>query len=454
MTPSLHARLLIAATLVLTAFLGLTGLALDRAFQASAQTAVRDRLQGYVYVLLAAADIGPDGVLELPVTLPDARFSTPASGLYAEVTANRGPMRWRSRSAIGLAAPLPTQLPPGQWRFLRIRSAAGEPLFALGFGVSWEGGHGARDYTFAVAENLAGFRAQVARFRRSLWGWLAAAAAVLLAAQGAILHWGLAPLRRVTRDLAAIEEGRRERLEGRYPRELRGLTGNLNSLIAGERRQRARYRDALADLAHSLKTPLAVLRGALSGAGTSAEERRASALEAAARMNQIIDYQLQRAAASGRSTLMAPVDVARAARRVAGGLAKVYQDKGVSWDVYIDDGVCFYGDEGDLMELLGNLADNAFKWCRQRVQIRAQALLPTSGRRAGLRLRIEDDGPGIAAEAHARVLQRGERADSAVGGQGIGLAVVADIVRAYDGRLELGASALGGAAVEVTLPAA
>ncbi len=453
MTLSLHARLLVAASLVLTAFLGLTGLSLDRAFRASAETAVHDRLQGYVYVLLAAADLGPNGVLQLPDALPDARFSTPASGLYAEVTANHGTMRWRSHSALGVTAPFPDDLAPGRWRFERIRTATGEPLFALGFGVSWEGGGGARDYTFAVAEDLSGFHAQIGRFRRSLWGWLAAAAAVLLAAQGAILHWGLAPLRRVTRDLAAMEDGRRDRLEGRYPRELRGLTENLNSLIAGERSQRARYRDALADLAHSLKTPLAVLRGALAEPGRSAQELRGAVTDAAGRMNQIIDYQLQRAAASGRSTLMAPVDVARAAQRIAGSIAKVYRDKGVSWDARIAEGVCFYGDEEDLMELLGNLVDNAFKWCRGQVTIRAEAVPAGAGRRPGLHLIVEDDGPGIAAEQRERVLQRGGRADPGASGQGIGLAVVADIVSAYGGRLDLRRAALGGTAVEVTLPA-
>ncbi|HQU15858.1 MAG: hypothetical protein B7Z66_03185 [Chromatiales bacterium 21-64-14] len=454
MTLSLHSRLLVAASLVLTAFLGLTGLTLDRALRASAEAGVHDRLQGYVYALLAAADLGPNGVLHLPDSLPEARFSTPASGLYAEVGANRGNMRWRSPSALGLDASFPADLPAGAWRFQQVRTRDGTPLFALSFGVSWEGSsNAARSYTFTVAEDLGGFNAQVSRFRRSLWGWLAAAAAVLLAVQGTILRWSLSPLRRVALDLTAMESGLRNRLEGDYPRELRGLTENLNSLIHSERAQRARYRDALADLAHSLKTPLAVLRGSL-GASATAEELRNTMQEQLGRMNQIVDYQLQRASASGHSTLVAPVSVAQAAERVAATLSKVYRDKGVICSLKVEDGACFYGDEGDLLELLGNLADNAFKWSRGRVEIRATALREPPAARAGLRLAIDDDGPGIPEDQAERVLERGARAGAGTEGQGIGLAVVRDIVQAYRGTLTIRRGPLGGAQVEVRLPAA
>ncbi len=452
---SLHARLLAAASLVLTAFLGLTGWALDQAFRASAETAAHDRLKGHIYALLAATDLEAGGFLDIPDTLPEARFSNPDSGLYAQVVSRDRTFQWRSTSMLGFAIPFRLKVQPGAFRFDTV-VVDGRSLFTVSFGVVWENERRMEHaYTFSVAESSASFRREIAGFRRSLWGWLGGLAAVLLLLQGSIVRWGMAPLRWVAADLRNIESGRATRLEGHYPRELRGLTDNLNALIAHNQAALERYRNALADLAHSLKTPLAVLQG-LAGSQRGDEVELQTLRDQVRHMNQIVEYQLQRAATSGRATLSAVLPLKPVVNKVVSSLAKVYADKAVRVVRNIPDDAMFYGDQGDLVELLGNLLDNAHKWCRNRVELSVQPLVGTDPHtsRAGLELQIDDDGPGIASARRPAVLERGVRADSLAEGQGIGLAVVRDIVDAYQGSLSIEESSLGGARVRVRLPAA
>jgi two-component system sensor histidine kinase PhoQ len=212
----------------------------------------------------------------------------------------------------------------------------------------------------------------------------------------------------------------------------------------------ARYRDALGDLAHSLKTPLAVLRGAIEKQNSDADsEIGAVAQEQIDRMTRIIEYQLKRAAASGRTHLTPPVSVAEKSRQVAAALAKVYAEKQVDCRIMVEDDVVFHGDEGDLLEILGNLLDNAFKWCRSRVELSARTVLEPLGTSSHLELRVDDDGPGIAEDVAERVTRRGERTDSSVPGHGLGLAIVDSIVRTYLGQLVIERSPLGGAAIVI-----
>jgi two-component system sensor histidine kinase PhoQ len=448
---SLRGRLLIAASVVLAAFLGLTGLSLDRAFRDSAQTAVQDRLQAQVYMLLGAVNLDAFNRLALPQALPEARFSTPDSGLYADLMDSQGNLTWHSPSMLGLALPFfPAVRNPGETQFAPLEASDGTPVFVLAFTVSWEI---ARDqyqlYTFRVAETRQDFDDQVWSFRRGLWGWLLASTGVLLAAQGLILRWSLKPLRRVATEIKDIETGRRDELSSGYPEELQPLTVNLNALLRQGHAHLERYRNALGDLAHSLKTPLAVLRGALENDADPGELRQTLG-EQVERMNRTVDYQLQRAAASGRTALSAPLPLAPIARKILDSLAKVYADRAPQLRSEIAATTVFYGDEGDLLEILGNLLDNACKWCRRQVVVRAW---PTDhGGRTELVVEVEDDGPGIRAEQAPLLLHRGQRADPTVAGHGIGLAVVRDLVEeVYYGRLEIGRGALGGARVRARL---
>lgn len=448
---SLNARLLLAASLVLAAFLSLTGWTLDKAYRDSAAAALRQRLETHIYALLAAADVDSEGVMRLPDTLPEERFLRPGSGLYAQVASNDGRQHWHSPSSLGQKIPVgDVRLAPAQRRFVRIDNRGG-PLYMSSLGVRWENPDETRDYTFSVAETLDGYFAEVGRFRRSLWGWLSALAVALLALQGTVLRWGLAPLRRVERDLAAVESGIQANLKGHYPQELRGLTTNLNALLEHERSQRARYRDALANLAHSLKTPLALIRGTMTG-DQHKETLRQDVNEQVERMVEIIDYQLQRASTAGRRTLMAPILIEPLVQRLVTALTKVHAEKGVTVAVDIQPGSEFHGEEGDFMELCGNLLDNACKWCRTRVRLSVYPLLNDKNLPAGVALCIEDDGPGIADDRLQQALQRGVRMDSRVEGHGIGLAIVDDIINVYGGQLAVAQSALGGASVQVQLP--
>lgn len=445
---SLRARLLLVSAVVLAGFLGLTGLALDQAFRASAETALRERLQSHLYALLAAADLNASNRLELPVELPEPRFNLVGSGLIAEIRDAAGTPVWRSRSALGAEfAGTATASAPGARVYTQTHGAS--PRLMLSFATRWEGGGAPQTYVFHVAERLDEHLAQIRQFRRGLFGWLAAATLLLLVAQALILRWGLAPLRRVAQDLSEMEAGRAQTLSGRYPAELQPLVDNLNALLAEARQHLQRYRDTLGNLAHSLKTPLAVLRGSVEGRAP-VEELRAVAQEQLQNMNEIVEYQLQRAAAAGRTALSAPLPVLPPARKLLAALEKVYAAKALHVETDIAPGVMFRGDEGDLLEILGNVADNAFKWARSRVRLQAQN--PAAGR-PGTRftLRIEDDGPGIPDDQVQRVRARGARADAAVPGHGLGLAVVQEIVELYDGELVIARSPLGGAAVEIRL---
>ena len=435
----------------MAAFLGLTGLTLDRAFRDSAVAAVQDRLQAQVYMLLGAVEVGALNRLTLPPALPEARFSIPDSGLYADVMDSQGTIVWHSPSLLGLALPFfPAVRTSGDTQFAALESADDTPLFILAFTVSWEiAANQYRLYTFRVAETQTDFNDQLWSFRRSLWGWLAASGAVLLAVQGLILRWSLKPLRRVAAEVTDIEAGQRAELGHDYPEELQPLTANLNALIRQGHAHLERYRNALGDLAHSLKTPLAVLRGELDRHAPP-EELRQTLAEQVERMNRTVDYQLQRAAAAGRIALSAPLPVAPIARKILDSLAKVYADRGLQLHCEVAPGTAFYGDEGDLLEILGNLADNACKWSRRQVVVRA--CLAEQGGRAELVVEVEDDGPGIPAEQAPLLLNRGQRADLTVAGHGIGLAVVRDLVEeVYYGRLDLSRGELGGALVRARL---
>lgn len=452
MTLSLNARLLLASSLVLAGFLGGTGAVLDTAFRDSAETALRDRLQGQVYALLAASDLDGSGRLALPAELPDPRLSLIGSGLYAEVQDEHGAPAWRSKSLLGRNISYPPAPALGARAFARVHDDRNTPLYSLGFTVSWETEAGREQrYTYRVSENLASFNAQVKRFRTSLWGWLGAAALLLLISQALVLRWSLAPLRRVADELRAIESGLAQRLGGRYPRELKQLTDNLNGLLENADSHLKRYRDSLGNLAHSLKTPLAVLRGAVDGERDS-ERLRALAREQLDAMTYLIEHQLQRAAAAGRRSLAAPVEIAPLAAKIVTALAKVYADKGVRVAMEIAPDARFHGDAGDLTELLGNLLDNAHKWCRGRVRLRAHRIAAAGALPAALEIVVEDDGPGVPEELQARVLQRGTRADESTPGHGLGLAMVQDAVTLYGGELTLGQSELGGLAVRLRFP--
>jgi two-component system, OmpR family, sensor histidine kinase PhoQ len=451
---SLNSRLLIAFSILLFIFLGLTGIVLDRAFRNSVEAGAADRLQVQIYLLLAAAEV-EDGEFYFLEDLQEPRFSSLNSGLYGFISSSNVGEMWRSQSARALQLPeqdfLREDLDVGEVRFRRLLGEQQQVYFAVSYGILWQ--DGISEYSFSVVEDAAPYYSEIGNFRNSLWYWLGGVAVLLLLIQFLLLRWGLLPLDRMADDLKQIESGDKDKLEGSYPKELRGVTNNLNLLIETERKHQARYRTTLGDLAHSLKTPLAVIAGILPtlrpaskpDMSSPAQQQLDAVAEQLERMNQIVSYQLQRAVQSkNASSLVKRVSVAVVIDKVLDALAKVYADKSVQVSTKLDRQAIFSGDERDLMEVLGNVLDNAFKFGATRIRV---ALERQS--KGGLIIRVEDDGPGIAADKQDFVLQRGARADTLVQGQGIGLAVVTDIVSSYGGEIRVEQSDLGGARIVI-----
>ena len=438
---SLSRRLLISVSVPLALFCGVVMLVLDTGFREVAQRTLRDELDRQMVALIAAAEPQLDGgYAPAPHTL-DPRLETPRSGVYAEIRSS-GP-EWRSPSTAGLNSDFGRLLSGGE-RNLTYATFGNDRVAIESRSIQFEGAQNAPSpLTFSVATSLSPYQQELWRFRRELGGWFLALMLLLLLTLAALLHWVLGPVRRMEREIHEVEAGSRESLGAGYPRELAGVAGNLNALLIGERKRVARYRNTLGNLAHSLKTPLAVMR-AEGASGTVSTEID--------RMSGIIEHQLKRAAASGGALLgQAPVGVSQVAAELRATLLRVYARKDLVIELAVPPAAQFIGDRGDLTELLGNLLDNACKWCRTRVRFGA-SIDESAEPRARLGLVVEDDGPGISAADRARVLRRGERADEKVPGHGLGLAMVHDTVDLYGGTLSIDASPLGGARFTLHLP--
>lgn len=443
---SLNSRILVVAGIVLVVFLGAASYGIDRSFRDTTLAAVHERLKAQVYMLLGLANFDTPKAPPIPVALPDPLLSMTDSGHYAQIFDGDGKVVWRSRSMLGFAVRAPPQNPPGEFVFEDTVSSTDERLFCTSYDVEWEtrGKATPRRYTLQACEGRAAYELQVRSFLRSLWLWFSILTLLLLATQTAILRWGLRPLREVAIELRAIEAGRQNAITGEYPRELRSLTRNLNALIAARDTHVQRYRNALGDLAHSLKTPLAVLRSTLEAGRVDGETVRALT-EQVAQIDDTVRYQLQRAATVGRNAFAPPVAVAPVIERIAGSLRKVYHARELEIETEVDATARFFGDQGDLMEVVGNLADNACKWARSRIVIRAHPLTLRPGqRRHALEIVVDDDGPGMPAHLVQQALKRGGRLDEAAEGHGIGLSVVRDLVETgYGGLLSIESSATG-----------
>ncbi len=284
-------------------------------------------------------------------------------------------------------------------------------------------------------------------FRLGLWRSLGATGLILVIAQLVLYTLGLRPLRRITQDISAIESGKLERLEGNYPSELEPLKRNLNHLLDTEKANQTRYRNALDSLAHSLKTPLSVIRSSLPA---DSAEKTAAVEDGVSDMQRLIATRLQRAAISTRRTMAKAVSVATQVERLIQSLQRVHSQQLINFDVIIEAGLAFYGEQRDLLELVGNLLDNACKYGDGEVRLCARAINPADPR-AGLNLEVEDNGAGIAVDERQQLLQRGVRGDERVDGHGLGLAIVLEIVSAYNGEITIGGSELGGARISVSL---
>ena len=431
----LQTKLALTSLAVLGAFLTFSGLVLTQAFNANIRASADAEMRLLVYGLLGSAMSRQAGI-SFPDNLPEPRLVSPGSGLYARLLDESGDVVWRSPSAVSLAfeeQQLGPPATPGAFVF-EDRGAS----FDLTYGFIWEG-EVDRGYSLHLQTDAEPFRMREAAFRDTLVAGLGLSALLFIVIQFLFLVRGLAPIRRMSEAIGAIEVGRREELGENYPPELLGLAKRLDAYISHERELQRRYKSAVDDLAHSLKTPLSVLSTELETSGLQSNQAMQSALS---QMRQLINDRLGRvrvAPVHRSNCRLAPV-----LERLFSVMDRLYPGK---------DRLCLVSpelkirmSESDLMELFGSLLENAFRLSRRQVLVESDA-------EEARVITIHDDGPGIAEDDRQRVLARGARADTLHAGEGLGLAIALDIASAYGGELEIGTSRLGGAAIKLTLPA-
>ena len=441
---SISVRLLLAAALLMTAFIGVTTMAIAHAVDQRARQALEERMQGQIYALLGATEIDDNGNIDIhEADLPNGLMRQPASGTYAEVRDTAAQQVWRSPS-LTTAIPNSTDGAIGQWMFSKENDVDLGSIFINRFAVEWLLPNGTTTaYQFVLADSSEEFDRQRLSFNRNLWLAMLLMGILLLLSIALALAWGLSPLRRIARQLNDIESGKRESLPVDVPNELHPLTSRINLLIASERGRQKRYRQTLDDLAHSLKTPLSVLRNADTANTSAAQEQ----IRQADRMEQIVSYHIKRADAGTQRLLTAPTSLAGPADRIISSLEKVYHQRRVQFRNKIDERISARVQEADLMEIFGNLLENACKYG-------AQVITLESSKSAGMiSVTIDDDGPGFPDGSQDKLLKRGERADTQIEGQGIGLAITRELIEGYGGSLAISNNTGGGARITVKLPA-
>ncbi len=446
MIRSLRLRFMLGATVLAVLFMLILLPLLQSAFHLAQEDVIEQRLAADAAALISAAEL-VDGSLRMPESMPAMELNLLEARQLGFIYDRHGRLVWRSPSSLDEQIDYRPRYDGRGREFASLQDPRGERYFVYDLEVDRLRGEEA-GYSIVTMQPSRDYDALVDGMRRQLYWWLGGAWLVLLVLLWLGLTWGFASLRGLGRELDEVENGARERLSDGHPRELLRLTRSLNRLLDGERRQRERYRDSLGDLAHSLKTPLAVLQGV---ADTLASERQhreqvevlRTQIE---RMSQQVDYQLQRASLrrSGlrrhREALGPVLDVLTQA------LDKVYREKRVVLSRDFPPALHLPVERGALLELLGNLLENAYRLCLGQIRVRARS------NAEGCELWVEDDGPGIPAERREQILQRGERLDTRHPGQGIGTAVAKDIIESYGGSLQLEESPLGGACFRIRLP--
>ena len=437
---SLSARLLIALSILLIIALTITAVILDGVFRRAAEDSTAQRLNTQLILLMSSAEIDAEGQFSMPEVLPEAKFMTPGSGLLGFVNDNKNQI-WKSESAVGMQDAKFDNNPIGQNSFSK-RKYSEQDYFQQSLGVEWEiDTDKYQSFVFTAAESLEPYYSQLKAFRTRIFSWFAFLVVCLVAIQASLMRWILMPLRKIANEVSEIDQGKRDLLSDDYPSELQGVTINTNALIKAERSRMERYQKTLGNLAHSLKTPLAVIQTITE----SKESNKEVILEQVSVMNDIVGYQLKRAATVGQVTLgREPVNVLSLSKDIIAALKKVYADKNIHFENTIKPEVLFYGDKGDLTEVLGNLLDNAAKWSKSKVILSASSLAQNE-KRKGLKVIIEDDGNGVTDSQKSIIMQRGKRADENTPGHGIGLSVVKEVTQGYQGELQISDSSLGGA---------
>lgn len=415
-------------------------LVLSLVFREAAARYLAARLEADTETLLAALAFDPSGQPHLDATRIDPAFQRAFSGRYFVVVAD-GTIALRSRSLWDEDLELPRQ-DGAATRTARARGPQDQRLLVVSKAYLLRG----HRLVVAVAENVSALETTLRSFQVAYGAASLAVLVLLLLLQRAVVGRALRPLERVREELRRLHRGQIRRIEGAVPSEIAPLVGELNGLldVLGERLRRSR--EALGNLAHSLKTHLAVLAHILDGSEASVQPADAEALRSpVTAMSRLVERELKRARLAGGRVPGERANLRETVGELVDALQKIYADKDIRFEVRIPAGVAFEGDREDLLELAGNLLDNACKWCKRDIRVSAREDI-------ALVLCVEDDGPGSATEDLAALTQRGMRGDDSKSGSGLGLAIADEVARSYGGALRFGRSAeLGGLRVEAIL---
>ncbi len=448
---SLVGRLIWLAAGWSLAVLAIICLALTAIFYASAISRFDTSLKDVADGLLAGSSIEENGLVA-PPPFTDARSTRVYSGKYWQLAdVGQGGqvqplVRSRSLWDSDLKGPTgPDRLIMGSTVFYDTRGPQNEPLRAVAQTRTLPGRKA--PVVFMAAEDRSPIDRDVLGFAFRTAVLLVLLGAGLVAAVIIQVRVGLKPLFDLQREVVAVRKGRAEQVVGRYPAELEPLAQELNALVAHNQEVVERQRTHVGNLAHALKTPLSVM---LTEAGRQKGDLAEVVGRQAEVMREQVDHHLRRARTAARaqgSRDRTPVEPAL--EELARTLEKIFETKKVEIDWSTPPSLAFQGERQDLLEIAGNALENACKWCRRGVWIQAEEI---SDER--LRLRIEDDGPGLPAERREEVLKRGARLDESAPGSGLGLSIVDELVRAYGGTITLGQSAHGGLQIDIELPRA
>ncbi|MEW5421377.1 ATP-binding protein [Amorphus sp. 3PC139-8] len=451
-TSSLARRLLLISAIWSAAALVVAGVILVALYHQSVVRNFDDRLEVYLKTIVAelAAD-DPNAPVPNVGDLGEPRFALPLSGWYWTVSRpDNGGIVVASRSLAGDALAFPERFSdegPSRPETASIKGPDGEPLRLVSRQFRLPGG---KRYRVTVAGDITEVQREVASFGTRVALTLFVLGVGLVAAIVAQVKIGLKPLDRMRASLQAIRIGQSERLEGDFPREIAPLASELNALLESHREVVERSRTHVGNLAHALKTPLSVV---LNEARDSEGPFARKVEEQATAMQTHIAHHLDRARiAAQRRVIGAVTPVQPVVDSIVRTMRRLYEDKGVEIRAVDGPALSFRGEKQDLMEIIGNLADNACKWAGNEVVLEIRRGRDGPDGRSFLDLIVEDDGPGLPEAERDLVLERGRRLDETKPGSGLGLSIVAELVRLYGGDLVLAEARSGGLRVEVRLP--
>ncbi|UHD14258.1 sensor histidine kinase [Thiocapsa bogorovii] len=446
---SLRARLWIGAALSITLALVVSGLGLLTLFERHVERRIGEELRAQLNQLAAAVTVTPEGGVQLAREPADPRFGQPLSGLYWQIDGAAGSGLLRSRSLWDhLVVLSDDDLDPGTVHAHEVAGPDGRPLLVRERRIRLQTGDGLTSLRLMVGVDRAELIAARDAFAADMLPYLALIGLVLALATFVQIQTGLAPLDAVRRGLGEIRAGGTRRLGETYPDEVMPLVGEVNALLEAREQAIERARAWTADLAHGLKTPLGALVADAQRLREDGNALLADDLEHLAMgMRRRVERELVRARLRSGAGVQPPAhaDVVETIHRLLRTLKRTPEGARLDWQLVAPAQARAAVIADDLLELLGNLLENAAKWARNEVDIRV-----TAGDR--IEICIEDDGPGVPAEQTPRLGERGLRLDERREGSGLGLAIARDVVDAYAGALDFERASKGGLSVRVLLP--